>query len=81
MTDKLGSYRVAQRDVMPCVTHDTTQYANNRAEVSISLRAQQERQMRGFTSPAHAQRFLHVNRREILTPDRRLILTPLTHGV
>ena len=34
VTDKLGSYRVAQRDVMPGVTHDTTQYANNRAEVS-----------------------------------------------
>ena len=52
VTDKLGSYRVAQRDVMPCVTHDTTQYANNRAEVSHQPTRQQERQMRGFTSPA-----------------------------
>ena len=34
VTDKLGSYRVAHRDVMPLVTHDTTRYANNRAEVS-----------------------------------------------
>ena len=56
VTDKLGSYRVAQRDVMVCVTHDTTQYANNRAEVSHQPTRQQERQMRGFTSPAHAQR-------------------------
>ena len=61
VTDKLGSYRVAQRDVMPGVTHDTTQYANNRAEVSHQPTRQQERQMRGFTSPAHAQRFLHVH--------------------
>ena len=34
VTDKLGSYRVGHRDVMPLVPHDTTQYANNRAEVS-----------------------------------------------
>ena len=61
VTDKLGSYRVAHRDVMPLVTHDTTQYANNRAEVSHQPTRQQERQMRGFTSAAHAQRFLHVH--------------------
>ena len=61
VTDKLGSYRVAHRDVMPLVTHDTTQYANNRAEVSHQPTRQRERQMRGFTSPAHAQRFLHVH--------------------
>ena len=34
VTDKLGSYRVAHRDIMPVVTHDTTRYANNRAKVS-----------------------------------------------
>ena len=34
VTDKLGSYRLAHRDVMPLVPHDTTQYANNRADVS-----------------------------------------------
>ena len=61
VTDKLGSYRVAHRDVMPLVPHDTTQYANNRAEVSHQPTRQRERQMRGFTSPAHAQRFLHVH--------------------
>ena len=61
VTDKLGNYRVAHRDVMPLVTHDTTQYANNRAEVSHQPTRQRERQMRGFTSPAHAQRFLHVH--------------------
>ena len=30
VTDKLGSYRVARREEMPGVPHDTTQYANNR---------------------------------------------------
>ena len=61
VTDKLGSSRVAHRDVMPLVTHDTTRYANNRAEVSHQPTRQRERQMRGFTSSAHAQWFLHVH--------------------
>ena len=61
VTDKLGSYRVAHRDVMPLVTHDTRQYANNRAEVSHQPTRQRERQMRGFTSSVHAQRFLHIH--------------------
>ena len=50
-----------RRDVMPSVTHDTAQYANNRAEVSHQPTRQRERQMRGVTSSAHAQRFLHVH--------------------
>ncbi len=61
VTDKLGSYRVAHRDVMPLVPHDTTQYANNRAEVSHQPTRQRERQMRGFTSGDHAQRFLRIH--------------------
>ena len=61
VTDKLGSYRVAHRDVMPLVPHDTRRYPNNRAEVSHQPTRQRERQMRGFTSSAHAQRFLHVH--------------------
>ena len=60
-TTRLGSYRVAHREVMPLVTHDTTRYANNRAEVSHQPTRHRERQMRGFTSSAHAQRFLHVH--------------------
>ena len=61
VTDTLGSSRVAPRDVMPLVTHDTTRYANNRAEVSHQPTRQRERQMHGFTSSAHAQCFLHVH--------------------
>lgn len=34
VTDRLGSYRVAHRTVMPSVIHDTRRYANNLAEVS-----------------------------------------------
>ena len=61
VTDKLGSYRVAHRDLMPLVPHDTNRYANNRAEVSHQPTRQRERQMRGFRSSDHAQRFLHVH--------------------
>ncbi len=61
VTDKLGSYRVAHREIMPLVTHDTSRYANNRAEVSHQPTRQRERQMRGFKSSDQAQRFLHVH--------------------
>ncbi len=61
VTDKLGSYRVAHRKIMPSVTHDTSRYANNRAAVSHQPTRQRERQMRGFKSPDQAQRFLHVH--------------------
>ena len=59
VTDKLGSDGVAHRDLMPWVPHDTNPYANNRGEVPHQHTRQRERQMRGFTSPDHAQRFLH----------------------
>ena len=61
VTDKLGSYRVAHQDLMPSVSHDTVRYANNRAEASHQPTRQRERQMRGFRSTDHAQRFLHVH--------------------
>ena len=61
VTDKLRSYAVAHRTVMPAVTHSTQQYENNRAEISHHSTRHRERQMRGFTSVAHAQRFLAVH--------------------
>ena len=61
VTDKLSSYRAARRAVMPSVAHSTDRYANNRAEVSHQPTRQRERQMRRFTSPGHAQRFLSVH--------------------
>ena len=61
VTDKLRSYSAAHRTVMPSVIHSTRQYENNRAEVSHQPTRQRERQMRRFTSAAHAQRFLSIH--------------------
>ena len=61
VTDRLRSYSAAHRQVMPSVTHDTRQYANNRAEVSHQPTRQRERQMRRFRSTGQAQRFLAVH--------------------
>ncbi len=58
VTDKLKSYSAAHREVMPSVVHSTEQYENNRAEVSRAPTPQRERQLRRFTSPGQAQRFL-----------------------
>jgi putative transposase len=60
VTDQLRSYGAARRNTMPSVVHDTSRYANNRAEVSHQPTRQRERQMRRFKSPAQAQRFLSV---------------------
>jgi putative transposase len=61
VTDRLGSYGAAHRVVMRSVVHDTTRYANNRAEVSHQPTRRRERHMRGFKSAAQAQRFLAVH--------------------
>jgi len=60
VTDRLGSYRAAHRLIMPSVVHDTTRYANNRAEVSHQP-TQRERHMRRFKSVAQGQRFPAVH--------------------
>lgn len=60
VTDKLGSYRVAHREEMPDVVHDTTRYANNRIEASHRRTRIRERQMLRFRSVGSAQRFLSV---------------------
>ena len=61
ITDKLRSYSVAHRTVMPSVIHSTEQYENNRVEVSHQPTRHRERQMRRFKSARHAQRFLSVH--------------------
>ena len=58
VTDKLGSYGVAHRELIPEVIHDTSQYANNRAEQSHEPTRERERGMRKFKSVGQAQRFL-----------------------
>ena len=61
ITDRLGSYAAARRRVMPSVPHDTSRYANNRAEVSHQPTRRRERQMRRFKSVTQAQQFLSVH--------------------
>ena len=58
VTDKLRSYGVAQRELVPDTIHDTSQYANNRAELSHQPTRVRERGMRRFKSTHQAQRFL-----------------------
>jgi putative transposase len=61
VTDKLRSYGVAHRELMPETIHDTTRYANNRAELSHQPTRDRERGMRRFKSSQQAQRFLGVH--------------------
>ena len=61
VTDKLRSYGVAHREVIPEAIHDNAQYANNRAELSHQPTRGQERGMRSFKSPKQAQRFLTIH--------------------
>ena len=58
VTDKLCSYGVAHRELMPDVIHSTKQYENNRAEQSYEPTGLRERGMRRFKSVGQAQRFL-----------------------
>lgn len=61
MTDKLRSYGVAHRELIPESIHSTKQYENNRAEQSHEATRVRERGMRRFKSTRQAQRFLGVH--------------------
>jgi putative transposase len=58
VTDKLRSYGVAHRELIPDTIHSTEQYENNRAEQSHEATRVRERGMRKFKSVGQAQRFL-----------------------
>jgi putative transposase len=58
VTDKLRSYGVAHRELIPAAIHSTEQYENNRAEQSHEATRVRERVMRKFKSVGQAQRFL-----------------------
>jgi putative transposase len=61
VTDGLGSYAAAARELGLSAVHVRTRWANNRAEgshVPIRLR---EREMQGFRRPGSTQRFLAVH--------------------
>jgi putative transposase len=58
VTDKLRSYGVAHRELIPEAIHDTSEHANNRAEQSHEPTRVRERVMRRFKSTGQARRFL-----------------------
>ena len=58
ITDKLKSYGVAKRELLPGVEHRQHRYLNNRAENSHQPTRQRERRMQRCKSAGHAQRFL-----------------------
>lgn len=53
--DKLASYGVAHRRLMPSVEHRRSKYLNNRAENSHQPTRQRERAMKKFASPGGAR--------------------------
>jgi len=57
-TDKLKSYSVARRELLPDAEHRESRYLNNRAENSHRPTRRRERQMQRFKSMRQAQRFL-----------------------
>jgi len=57
VTDKLGSYQVAQRETLSSVEHRRSKHLNNRAENSHQPTRVRERVMKRFHSPGQAQRF------------------------
>ena len=54
VTDKLRSYGVAHRELIPDTIHDTSQYANNWAELSHEPTRVRERGTRKFNSMEQA---------------------------
>jgi putative transposase len=58
VTDKLGRYSAAKREILPGTEHRQHRYLNNRVENSHQPTRQRERRMQGFKSPGQAQRFL-----------------------
>ena len=61
VTDKLRSYGVAHRELIPDTIHSTQQYENNRAEQSHEVTRARARGMRRFKSTSQAQRFLRAH--------------------
>src|ERR687898_976485 len=61
VTDKLGSYGAAKKELMPGVEHRRHKGLNNRAENSHQPTRRRERQMKRFKSPRQAQRFLSAH--------------------
>jgi putative transposase len=61
VTDRLGIYGTARRELIPSGAHRQGQRVNNRAEVSHQPTHQRERHMPRFKSPGQAQHFRAVH--------------------
>ena len=61
VTDKLGSYGAARRELGLSARHDQGLRKNNRAENSHQPVRRRERKMQRFKSPGSAQRFLSMH--------------------
>jgi putative transposase len=61
VTDKLRSYGLAPRHLLPGAEHQQSRYLNNRAEDSHRPTRRRERQMQRFKSPEQAQDFLFAH--------------------
>src|SRR5210317_2188769 len=75
VTDKLCSYGVAHRELIPETIHTTQQYENNRAEQSHEATRLRERGMRKFKSVKQARRFLgaHAAVSDLFNLSRHLV--------
>ena len=75
VTDKLRSYSVAHRELIPEAIHSTQQYENNRAEQSHEATRVRERGMRKFKSVGQAQKVLgaHAAVSNLFNLERHLI--------
>ena len=58
ISDKLGSYAAARRQIMPAIEHRSHKGLNNRAENSHLPLRRRERAMQGFRSPGGLQRII-----------------------
>ena len=81
ITDKLGSYAAARRQVMPDVKHRSHKGLNNRAENSHLPFRRREWVMQGFRSPRYLQRFVSVFSavRNLFVPPRSRRSAAATH--
>ena len=81
ITDKLGSYAAARRQVMPRTEHHSRKGLNIRAENSHLPLRQRERAMQGFRSPGGLQRFTSVFSavRNLFVPPRSRRTALATH--
>ncbi|MGF9762453.1 IS6 family transposase [Microvirga sp. 0TCS3.31] len=85
VTDKLGSYGAARRDMDLSVEHRQHKGLNNRAENSHQPTRRRERQIKRFKSARQAQRFLsihdpisnlfHLRRHRLTAADYRRVRT------